>query len=192
MTDKDKDQFDKWVDMWDKVSAEFAAESAESKQQAKAKAVSTHSYFGMQSVTPDEEPSDAKMLTESDHFREIYYRSLKVNKMLNEEEENADFQTSGPGKTKFTQNPVHFASHGQDQSPSPNEPVRVTPNFTDGPQLQELNDLKIKLEKLESTLLAADIKGEGKSDYKSQLDQLRKKIDKLSDSLVLPPIEDVT
>lgn len=178
-----QDQFDKWVSMWEKHQAEMQVPEKES--------TPTHSYFGMQSVLPDEEPSEERMLTESDHWRDIYNNALKINKMINEEE-NDNYLSKGPGKTDFTQNPVHFASHGQDQSPSPYEPVRVTPNFTDGEQLRNLHELKVKLEKLESSLLSADIKGETSNDYKSQLDKLRKQIDDLSDKLTPKPIEDVT
>jgi len=101
-----------------------------------------------------------------------------------------------PGKgVTFQQHPQHHTSIGMDQGRSPYEPTRVAPNFTDGDELRELSDLKVKLEKLESTLLAQEIKA-GKAnvptnDYKSQLDRLRQQIDALSDKLTPRPGEDV-
>lgn len=82
-----------------------------------------------------------------------------------------------------------------DQSKSPYEPTRVVPNFSDGTELRELNDLKVKLERLESTLLSNEIKA-GKANtpaeaYKNQLDKLRQQIDKLSDRLTPAPGTDV-
>jgi len=101
-----------------------------------------------------------------------------------------------PGKgVTFQQHPQHQMSIGMDQGKSPYEPTRVAPNFTDGQELRELSDLKVKLEKLESTLLSGEIKvGRSNvppSDYKTQLDVLRKKIDQLSDKLTPRPGEDV-
>ncbi len=103
---------------------------------------------------------------------------------------------SQPGKdVTFFQNPQHHTSIGMDQGKSPYEPTRVAPNFSDGKELNELIEMKIKLEKLESTLLAQEIKA-GKAnvpvaDYKSKLDSLRKQIDDLSDKLTPQPGEDV-
>ncbi len=101
-----------------------------------------------------------------------------------------------PGKgTTFFQHPQHHTSIGMDQGKSPYEPTRVAPNFSDGNELNQLIDMKAKLEKLESTLLSQEIKA-GKAnvpvnDYKSKLDSLRKQIDALSDSLCPRPGEDV-
>lgn len=102
----------------------------------------------------------------------------------------------GPGKdVTFFQNPQHHTSIGMDQGKSPYEPTRVAPNFSDGKELNELIEMKVKLEKLESTLLAQEIKA-GKAnvpvaDYKAKLDSLRKQIDDLSDKLTPRPGEDV-
>lgn len=103
---------------------------------------------------------------------------------------------SAPGKgVTFQQHPQHHMSIGMDQGKSPYEPTRVAPNFTDGPQLSELSELKVKLEKLESTLLSQEIKA-GKanvppSEYKNELDKLRQRIDSLSDKLTPEPGTDV-
>ncbi len=181
----DKEQFAQWCDMWDKARAEF---DKEPKPKAKEP---THSYFGMQSFVPeDETPAEEK----ADNWRDIFHRANELSQhpeMLTEEFQKKLSKGPGPG-VKFTHNPIHFSSHGSDQSSSPYEPVRVTPNFTDGKELQELNDLKVKLEKLESSLLAADIKsGSGKADYMSQLKNLRDKIDDLSNRLTPEPLDDV-
>lgn len=72
-------------------------------------------------------------------------------------------------------NPVYPDSVGKDQGPV------VTKNWTDGKELRELADLKMKLEKLESELNAQE--GMGKKGNQGKIDAIRKQIDELSDSL---------
>ncbi len=77
-------------------------------------------------------------------------------------------------------NPIYYYSAGKDQEP------RVTPNWTDGKELTELHDLKVKLHQLEGKLNA--MIGEGKPDksvrqMEQELRKLRDRLDELSDSL---------
>lgn len=189
----DAQQLEAWAKIWDQTQAAFGPPQPK-------KTAPLPSFFGMHSHTfdPDVAAETEPAPEDSAHWHEIA-RRLSGDVLLTEEQALA----SGPGKgVKFHQNPVHFASTGMDQSPSPQEPVRVTPNFSDGAKLEELIDLRAKLEKLESSLLAADIKKDhGKDDpaeldkksgYKAQLDALWKKLNDLSNKLVPEPVEDVT
>lgn len=72
-------------------------------------------------------------------------------------------------------NPVYPTSVGKDQE------SKVTANWSDGKELQELAQMKMRLEKLESQMNAKE--GMGKKGNISKIESLRKQIDELSDSL---------
>ncbi len=74
-------------------------------------------------------------------------------------------------------NPIYPGTVGKDQD------VKATRNWTDGPELQELAQLKVKLEKLESQMNAQEGLGKNGSSVQKQIDALRTKLDDLSDSL---------
>lgn len=174
----DRQQFDKWVQMWDQALAGMPKP-----EPAKA----TFSFFGPQSVVPDEDA--APEAGQVSHWQSVLERA---DGLLNEAKEEGAPLASGPGPgVKFTHNPVHFASHGSDQSPSPNQPARVTPNFTGGDDLRQLEELRVKLEKLESSLNAAAGVSKPTKDFQSQIDSLWKKIDALSNKLTPEPTKDL-
>ncbi len=180
-----RDQFDQWVAMWDKAQEGFSKEPAK-------KPAPVQSYFGLQQVVPDEEEMPAP--DQASAWRDIIGKSsFLTDGVLTEEMKLA----TGPGQgVKFEKNPVHFASTGMDQSPSPHQPTRVTPNFGDGPQLSELIDLRSKLSQLETKLQAAAI---GKAhaaaepatydgspvgtSYQKEINALWKRLNALSDKL---------
>ncbi len=77
-------------------------------------------------------------------------------------------------------NPIYYYSAGKDQDP------HITPNFSSGPVLNDLIDLKLKLHALEGRLNT--MIGSGKPDrqvqkLESELRKLRNRLDELSDSL---------
>lgn len=88
--------------------------------------------------------------------------------------------------TQFTVNPTHFATLGNDQD------LRVTPNFSDGPLLRELNALKLSLYELEGKVNAAYAQDEEKKEnsLRKELDSVRSKVDELSNKLTPHPIDD--
>lgn len=179
----EKEQFEDWVKQWEVAQSKFSSDKVEVKEK--------QTYFGLN--VPALEEEDLKK-EESLHWRDVFYKALKINpEVFNEEEEGFRKDLTGPGKdVKFQHNPIHHASVGMDQSPSPYDATRVTPNFTDGDELRKLHELKIKLEKLESALQTADVRQERKGDYKDELDKLRKQIDGLSDKLLPEPARDIT
>jgi uncharacterized coiled-coil protein SlyX len=75
-------------------------------------------------------------------------------------------------------NPVYPQSIGKDND------VVVTQNWgTGGKEHFQLEELKVRLEKLESKLNAIEAKGDSGKDTQSKIDSLKKQIDDLSDSL---------
>lgn len=75
-------------------------------------------------------------------------------------------------------NPIHPNSVGKDQEPE------VTQNWgVGGKEYFQLEELKVRLEKLESKLNAMETEGKSGKDTQSKIDGLKKQIDELSDSL---------
>jgi hypothetical protein len=177
------DDFNKWCQLWEK---ELATNNKTLSKDVPT-AEDNNCYFGLKKSTEkDDIPSE-----DVADWQKTYDVCFDQDKVLTEEK-NFKLSKALGDEDQFTHNPVHFASHGMDQSPSPYEPTRVTPNFTDGKELRDLVELKIKLSKLENSLLSADIKEGGKKEsYFDQLKDLRKKIDELSDKLTPSPTEDV-
>lgn len=183
-------QFNNWMNLWDKAQEKWADETPQ-------KPVKHTNFFGLQNNPVPEEASVTP--EEGAYWRSVYDRAEEIKEpVLFTEEETEGWRKllTPPGKdVTFFHHPQHVSSVGMDQGKSPYEPTRVAPNFTDGKELRELNDLKVKLEKLESTLLSKEIKA-GKAnvpakDYKVELDKLRSKIDDLSDRLTPEPAQDV-
>lgn len=84
------------------------------------------------------------------------------------------------GAAARSPNPIYYYSAGKDQD------LHVTPNWSDGKELVELHDLKIKLHQLEGKLNA--MIGVGKPDtqvkkLEQELRTLRDRLDDLSDNL---------
>ena len=77
-------------------------------------------------------------------------------------------------------NPTYSASLGKDGF----DPDKVTQNWgVGGDQHFKLEDLKVRLEKLQSKLNELDAQGKSTKDAQSKIDDINKQIDDLSDSL---------
>lgn len=75
-------------------------------------------------------------------------------------------------------NPVYPNTRGKDQD------MNVTQNWgVGGKEHFDLEDLKVRLEKLESKLNAAEVEEKSTSDIQKKIDDIKKQIDELSDSL---------
>lgn len=76
-------------------------------------------------------------------------------------------------------NPVSLTTVGRDQD------VTVTPNFSNGKAIQELSDLKSKLESLERDIHSAVVKDNKKNEdtLEKRLSSIRSKIEELSNEL---------
>ena len=89
-------------------------------------------------------------------------------------EETKDFA----GKMASTHNPVYPNTLGKDQDIEPTQNWGVG-----GKEHFQLEDLKSRLEKLESKLNAMEAQGESSKDTQTKIDSIKKQIDDLSDSL---------
>jgi len=200
--------FDDWVDMWEKAQTDGTFDNAPKPPEP----AGGSSFFGLQSQRPDADlpPSEA----DTEYWNQVYQRSnnsgdapdIGAPDMLTEskkkpvakveapkqnwkplpEKRPLNEERGDPGLAKLVKaqqrsaNPIYYYSAGKDQEP------HVTPNFTDGPQMRELIDLKNKVHALEGKLNT--MMGEGKPDsqvskVETELRKIRAKLDDLSDTL---------
>lgn len=85
-------------------------------------------------------------------------------------------------------NPVYKNTLGPDQE------LKVTPNFTDGDILRELNSLKLSLHALEDKINSAYALGKEKEEdsLRKELEKVRSKVDELSAKIIPHPTKDPT
>lgn len=75
-------------------------------------------------------------------------------------------------------NPIYPYSYGKDQE------MKVNQNWgAGGKEIEQLAELKAKLENLEGKITATEVNGGGTKNIQQEIDSLRKQIDELSDSL---------
>jgi len=178
----DFEQLAKWQQMWDQASSKFETEPARPLK-----------------PEPEEEISDIDLIREHQgksiklDNRTIYRLAQNIDKVFKKDVVEEGFTDSHKVARNldkdYMTNPTHFASVGKDQK------LRVTPNFTDGPFLRELSDLKIQIEALEREVHTAAVSDRGKLENKlrAQVDSIRNRIEELSDIISAPhPIEDVS
>lgn len=138
------------------------------------------------------EPGDS-----ADYFGNYLSGNYDIDKPLNEVDISYWKKVSGiPGKyvdplseTKEQEaevakamgnaaNPIYPYSAGKDQE------VKVNQNWgAGGKEIEQLAELKAKLEQLEGKITATEVNGGSTKSVQSEIDELRKKIDDLSDSL---------
>jgi hypothetical protein len=178
-----KEDFDKWLAMWDKSQGDFADIKPQQRK------VDLGGFFGLQQATD----FDTIKPADSEQWRDVLDRSHELfdphkQEIINEEEEGFGKDlASGPGKNvKFNVNPIKFNSVGRDQD------LRVTKNWTDGKELSELARMKSLLFSLESDFLRADALGETTYSIKKKLREIQEKCHELSEKLTPDPKTDVT
>jgi hypothetical protein len=202
-------EFDDWVAQWEKAQSDGTFENA-----PKPPVQNNNSFFGMNYSTEDSDlpPGDA----DTQYWNQVYQRSdhsgqapdiaapeemltetkkkpvekkpeppkkkvkpLPERRPLNEEAVDPNIKKIVKGNQN-SPNPIYYYSAGKDQEP------HVTPNFTDGPKMRELIDLKLKVHALEGKVNT--MIGEGKPDtqvdkVERELRKIREKLDELSDTL---------
>lgn len=202
--------FDDWVEMWEKAQGNGTFKDAPKPPPQRG----SGSFFGVHSQSPDFDTPPEEADTE--YWNQVYQRSngagdapdvaypdpevlqeqkkpvekakseeprrkKKKQKPLAESKVNTPAELRDVAKQQLrSPNPIYHYSIHKDQEP------HVTPNWTDGEELVELSDLKIKLHQLEGKLNA--MIGSDKPDrqvrqLESELRKLRTRLDELSDSL---------
>ncbi len=95
--------------------------------------------------------------------------------------------------TTYETEPITFNSPGNDSSPAPTEPVRVS-KFSTSPELNDIAEMKRKLEVTERRVHKADVQGDKvkRDKLAKEVKSLRDKIDELSDAAQSKVDQDIT
>ncbi len=179
-------QFEQWQKKWDLAAQEYAKEYTDS--------VSKSSWL---TNTPSERDYQEKELDTDPSWNDIYYRSQEISGLLTEADIKGSKGETKPipsfgGFTPTKTNPTQQSTIGPDGE-DPDGGIRVTPNWSDGEDLRELDDIKRRLEAMERKHHEAEVKTEAPAnDLKKQLESLRDRIKKLSEKINREPETDVT
>jgi hypothetical protein len=193
----DDPDFEKWVQQWAAAEEEMAKEKpVQSEPKMKS------SYF---TGTPAEyemsEPDFAQ-----DDWHDIYQRAMEIdysednlildnvaymgNEGFGKEMPKGKAPACG-GKKVYTQNPIHFASVGNDQQNDDGR-TRVTDNWSDGEELRELDYIKRQVEAMEREFHKADVmKKSDRSKLQTELKDIRDRVKELSEKLTSNPQTDL-
>ena len=156
-----KDDFDNWVDKWDKALQSDIFKDAP-KPPSTSKHTSDDSFFGLQQSNQ----TDSIQSSDSEYWRAINAVADGGVDMQRIDEADA-ISVSLP-------NPIRKSTEGKDQDLEPNS-LGLT--FTED-DIKKLEEMKIKLHELQSKIAAMDEK-----DYSSQISAMISKIDELSDKM---------
>lgn len=156
-----KDDFDNWVDKWDKALQSDIFKDAP-KPPSTSKHTSDDSFFGLQQSNQ----TDSIQSSDSEYWRAINAVADGGVDMQRIDEADA-ISVNLP-------NPIRKSTEGKDQDLEPNS-LGLT--FTED-DIKKLEEMKIKLHELQSKIAAMDEK-----DYSSQISAMISKIDELSDKM---------
>jgi hypothetical protein len=183
------EEFNKWLAKWDVAAEQFAKESTSELtaniQPEQPRAVS---YFAPNK--PFNSTGSEKEPEVDPSWADIYARSVSMHDLIvdwdnGETKPKANFGAFTPTKT----NPTQQSSTGPD-GVGPDGHVRVTKNFSDGPELRELDELKRKVEAMERK--HHDSEAQGGGGILKELESLRDRIGKLCEKMNKEPEVDVT
>ena len=172
------DQFEKWTQQWEDALKSGVFQPRQ--EQVPSAQRGEDDFFG------NHRPASAGGIDDVDaaYWNDVY--KLSKGEVLNEKFYNlpptkfdgatAPEITDDMGKLP---NPVKPYTRGQDSA------NKVTPNFSSGKELEELAELKVRLEKLESAFNRAEgLADEGKAKaVRQQLAKVKAEVERLSDSL---------
>jgi hypothetical protein len=166
--DKQKDEFDNFVDKWEKAQEAGIFKDAE--MPSVNPQTSRDSFFGLQQSNP----TDSVTVTDGDYWKAIYSASTDftpVNEIINEADEHKGIPS----------NPVERDTMGQDQELKP-QSLGLTYNEED---IKKLDELKRELFALENKRLTSMGFGDDKNEkkYQVQIESVKKEINKLSDEM---------
>jgi hypothetical protein len=163
--DASKEDFDGWVDKWDKALKSGVFNDAP-KIPSTAPHTSQDSFFGLQQTNP----TDSIRSSDADYWRAISSVADGGVEMQRIDESDA--------VSVDLPNPVRKSTEGTDQDLKP-APLGLTFSEED---VRKLEEMKIKLHELENKIAAMEDKG----DYESQVKAMIDKIGELSDKMCRP------
>lgn len=116
--------------------------------------------------------------SEAKYWSQVSRMSDYNQSVLSEEVSNKSDKKELADRMAKAHNPVYPNSLGKDQD------IKVTQNWGVGGQEHfDLEDLKVRLEKLESKLNATETEGKSGKDIQKKIDDIKSQIDDLSDIL---------
>jgi hypothetical protein len=192
------DKFDQWVDQWEKALKDGVFDGA-----PKPAIPKPESFFGLYNNASTE--SEIKDV-DAAYWNHVYKLSNNSGEApdplesLNEAELSlkkpqkshpTDFtlvqttESDGLTTAEITDKLGGLPNRVQPSTRGVDKRNHVTPNWSGGEQIQELHDLKVQLEKVESEFNAAEANGNVKKmkSLVEKMDGLSKKLDKLSNEL---------
>lgn len=164
-----KDDFDNWVDKWDKALADGVFKDAP-KIPGTAPQTSHDSFFGLQQSNP----TDSINSSDADYWRAINAVAdggVEMQRIDESDTGVSPLASDGP-------NPVRRETEGPDQEL---EPRQLGLTFSED-DIRQLEEMKVKLHELENKIAAMDDKG----DYESRVKAMIDKIGELSDKMCRP------
>lgn len=170
---------EKYQDQWEKALKDGVFADAP-KEQRPGQGTMKPNWFGHSSVEDSEiEQEEAEDWENLYNMTDPDYKGEGEELIQEESEAPTDKLKKAAIRTANSHNPVHPDSLGHDQD------VVVTQNWGfGGKEIEELAEMKIKLEQLESKLNAEEgLGGKKAKSISEQIKSLRKQIDGLSDSL---------
>lgn len=172
---QEHDNFEKWQTQWD-AALEKGIFDTPKKDHVPSAQKNPESFFGTQKNSPSEEVPQ----TDSEFWRDIYRNSREYGTQCDldgrDDSMIQESSVAAPLGPK-TANPVRVNTLGMDQD------VKNVGSTYDVADLQNLENLKVKLHGLLDKLNGLEGKGQGAGKLESQIQSLQKQIDEFSDNL---------
>lgn len=202
------ENFEKWIAQWAAAEKELAAEARKISEPEPP--LRTSFYTGTPASQDYEESDEGQ----SDDWGAIWQRAMQMDgenqeNLLTDSTDSSvnvayagsegygkqyipTVNEKGGGKKAYTNNPINFASAGNDAEGDDGH-VRVTKNWSNGDDLLELADVKRRVEEMERKFHDSDVlKKKDRSKLESELNNLRDRVKKLSERLTSNPRDDLT
>lgn len=162
------DNIANWTALWAEASKKFA------KPQVDAQTVLEH-------LLPEQKTAQAEPTT-----YDLVQAAYNIDRVFGKKGLNESNGHKEAGEEHL--NPVYKNTLGPDQE------LKVTPNFTDGDVLRELNGLKLSLHALEDKINSAYALGKEKEEdsLRKELEKVRSKVEELSAKIMPHPTKDPT
>ena len=187
-----REQFDKWTDMWAKSQEEGIFDDAPHLPTPTQQTADV-SYFGPVNTHPTGEINDV----DSTYWNQVHVAAMQgdlapdpienAESVISESKRGKNIPGDKVSNQTTGENPIRASSVGKDQELEPRAlGVTFTPE-----EIEELADLKKRLHELQDKMNTADGQGKRSKKFESQIQSVKDKIDDLSDSLnqVLPSLD---
>lgn len=174
-----QDNFEKWCGQWDKAMEDGAFDDAPKPPVTEPRA----DFFGQYNGP---EATDEINNVDSQYWHDVYKSALggdandptdpmSGDGMVNEDHKKVSGDAADA--VAYSHNPIDPTTAGKDQE------MDNDGNDQEVKDIEELAEMKVRLEKLESRLNASYTEGKSTNSVQKQIDGLRTQIDELSDTL---------